>query len=334
MAEDFYSVLGVERSADADAIKKAYRKLARDLHPDKNPGNKSAESRFKNVNRAYEALGDPKKRALYDEFGEEALRDGFDADKARAYKQWSSRGGPNGGGFGGFPGGAAGGGRRVNLEDLFGGNAGGGFDFRSSGGGADGEDPFADLFGRAQRRRGPVPGRDIEQAITIPFESAVKGTTLQLRAAGASAPVTVRIPPGAGEGSRVRIAGQGMPSPNGGQNGDLILEIHVEEHSLFERDGDDLELEVPITVSEAIKGARVKVPTFDGPVTIKVPPGSQSGQRLRVKGKGVARKGRDAGDLYVVLVVHVPKSDSPELAKLADELEKFETEDIRANLKV
>jgi len=330
MAEDFYSILGVPRNAEADAIKKAYRKLARDLHPDKNPGNKSAESRFKNVNRAYEALSDPKKRALYDEFGEEALREGFDAAKARAYKQYAS-----GGGGGGFGGGFAGGGRRVNLEDLFGGDVGGGgFDFRSGGGGANGEDPFADLFGRAQRRRGPVRGRDIEQALTIPFESAVKGTTLQLKAPGASAPVTVRIPPGAGEGSRVRIAGQGAPSPNGGPNGDLILEIHVEDDELFSREGDDLELELPITVSEAIKGARVKVPTFDGPVNIKVPPGSQSGQRLRVKGKGVARKGREAGDLYVRLSVHVPKSDSPELAKLADEIAKFENEDIRAKLKV
>lgn len=330
MAEDFYSVLGVARNADADAIKKAYRKLARDLHPDKNPGNKSAESRFKTVNRAYEALSDPKKRALYDEFGEDSLREGFDADKARAYKQWSQRG-ANGGGFGGFGGGA---GRRVNLEDLFGGDVGsGGFDFRT-GGGAAGEDPFADLFGRAQRRRGPMRGRDIEQAITIPFESAVKGTTLQLQAPGGATPVTVRIPPGAGEGSRVRIAGQGAPSPNGGQNGDLILEIHVEPHSLFTRDGDDLELEVPISVSEAIKGARVKVPTFDGPVTIKVPPGSQTGQRLRVKGKGVARKGREAGDLYVRLAVHVPKSDSPELAKLADEIAKFESDDLRAKLQV
>lgn len=327
MAEDFYSVLGVPRSADADAIKKAYRKLARDLHPDKNPGNNSAESRFKTVNRAYEALSDPKKRALYDEFGEDSLREGFDADKARAYKQWSQRGGANGGGFGG------GGGRRVNLEDLFGGDVGGGgFDFR--GGGSGGDDPFADIFGRSQRRRGPMRGRDIEQAITIPFESAVKGTTLQLMAPGATSPVTVRIPPGAGEGSRVRIAGQGGPSANGGQNGDLILEIHVEPHSLFTRDGDDLELEVPITVSEAIKGARVKVPTFDGPVTIKVPPGSQTGQRLRVKGKGVARKGREAGDLYVRLAVHVPKSESPELAKLADEIAKFEVEDVRAALKV
>jgi len=121
---------------------------------------------------------------------------------------------------------------------------------------------------------------------------------------------------------------------NGGQNGDLILEIHIEAHDLFEREGDDLEIEVPITVSEAIKGAKVKVPTFDGDVTIKVPPGSSSGQRLRVKGKGVTRKGKEPGDLYVRLAVHVPKSDSPELAKLADEIAKFESDDIRAKLKV
>lgn len=323
MTEDFYSVLGVTRDADADAIKKAYRKLARDLHPDKNPGNKGAEARFKNVNRAYEALSDPKKRKLYDEFGEDALREGFDADKARAYKQWSSAGANGSGGYGG----AYAGGRRVNLEDLFG---GGGVHVEGFGG----EDPFADLFGRAGRRRGPMRGQDIEQAITIPFESAVRGTTLQLKAPGASAPVTVRIPPGANQGSRVRIAGQGAPSPNGGPSGDLILEIHVEPHELFTRDGDDLELEVPITLSEAIKGARVKVPTFDGPVNVKVPPGTSSGTKLRIKGKGVARKGREPGDLYAKLMVHVPKQSSLELEALADAIAKFETDDVRAKLKV
>jgi len=322
MAEDFYAVLGVGRDADAEAIKKAYRKLARDLHPDKNPGNNAAEARFKNVNRAYEALSDPSKRKLYDEFGEEALREGFDAGKARAYKQWSSQAG-NGGGFGGFGGGA----RRVNLEDLFGGMGG----VHASGAG---EDPFADLFGRGQRRRGPIRGQDIEQAIKVPFEAAVRGTTIQLKAPGAAEPVTVRIPPGAGQGSRVRIAGQGGPSPGGGPAGDLILEIHVEPHPLFRRDGDDLELEVPITVSEAIKGARVKVPTFDGPVTVKVPPGTQSGTRLRIRGKGVAKKGKEPGDLYARLMIHVPAPTSPELEELADRIAEHEKDDVRAALKV
>jgi curved DNA-binding protein len=327
MATDFYSVLGVPKDADAGTIKKAYRKLARDLHPDKNPGNKSAESRFKEVNQAYDAVGDEKKRKLYDEFGEEALREGFDAEKARAYKQWQDRAGTGGGfrGGGGAYGGGGFGGGAVNLEDLFSGAV--------PGGSAGGEgDPFADLFGRAQRRRGPVKGRDYEQDLTIDFTSAVKGTSLQLRNPSSPEPVTVRIPPGAEEGSRVRIKGQGAASPNGGPNGDLILNIHVEPHDLFTREGDDLTVEVPIKTSEAIKGAKVKVPTFDGDVSVKVPPGTSSGTTLRVRGKGVHRKGREPGDLYVRFMVHVPKSTSPELMKLADEIAKFETEDVRADL--
>lgn len=318
MATDFYAVLGVPKDADAATIKKTYRKLARDLHPDKNAGNKEKETKFKAVNQAYETLGDEKKRKLYDEFGEEAAREGFDPEKARAYKQWQSRAG-NGGG-GGFRGG---GGGAVNLEDLFSGAVPGG----SAGGG----DPFADLFGRSQRRRGPQKGRDHEQELTVDFVSAVKGTSLQLRHPSSPEPVTVRIPPGASEGSRVRIAGQGGASPNGGPSGDLILVIHVEPHALFTREGDDLQLEVPIWVSEALKGSKVKVPTFDGDVMVKVPPGTSSGTKLRLRGKGVARKGKEPGDLYVRFMIHVPK-DAP--ASVADELAKLETGDLRATLKI
>lgn len=317
MADDFYSLLGVPRSAEADAIKKAYKKLARDLHPDKNPGNKAAETRFKAVNRAYGALSDPQKRKLYDEFGEDALRDGFDADKARAYKQWQERA-ARGNGFGG------GGGRPVSLEDLFGGAAPGG---RVE------ADQFSDLFGRG-RRRGPVRGHDLEHEMAVDFASAVRGTTIQIRTQVSAEPVTVRIPPGADEGSRVRIPGQGAPSPNGGPPGDLILVIHVEPHGLFTRDGGDLQLDVPITVSEAIKGAKVKVPTFDGAVAIKVPEGTSSGTKLRLRGKGVARRGKEPGDLYVRFMVHVPAAPSPELQKLADDIEKHESGDVRAKLRV
>ncbi|MBX3215984.1 MAG: J domain-containing protein [Labilithrix sp.] len=322
MADDFYSVLGVPKNAEADAIKKAYRKLARDLHPDKNPGNKDAETRFKAVNRAYETLHDPKKRALYDEFGEEALREGFDADKARTYRQWQSQGGNGfrGGSGGGFPGA-----RAVNLEDLFGGAY-------SQGGDAD----FGDLFGR--RRRGPMKGADLEQEITVDFDTAVRGTTLQLRRPDAQEAVTVRIPPGADEGSRVRIPGQGGQSPNGGPSGDLVLVIHVRPHPLFKREGDDLHLEVPIRVSEAIRGTKVKVPTFEGPISVKVPPSTQSGTVLRVRGKGVSRKGRPQGDLYIRFMVHVPQPnndrDAADLGRVVDELARFEDPNLRRHLDV
>ncbi len=320
MAEDFYSVLGVPREADAAAIKKAYRKLARDLHPDKNPGNKQAETRFKAVNRAYEALSDPTKRKLYDEFGEDALREGFDEERARAYKQWQSSGGARGGGFGGFPGGVQYS-SNVDLEDLFGGAGGGGVD-------------FGDFFGRARSRRGPMKGHDLEQEITVDFESAVRGSHLQMRTPGSPDAVTVRIPPGADEGSRVRIAGHGAQSPNGGPAGDLVLVIHVRAHPAFSRDGDDLRVDVPITVSEAIKGAKVKVPTFEGAVTITVPPRTQSGTEMRVRGKGVHRKGKEPGDLYVRFLVQVPTDKSPEVEKLADALAKHEPVDVRAKLKI
>jgi len=307
MAEDLYRVLGVPKNADADAIKKAYRKLAQKLHPDKNPGNAQVEARFKAVNQAYDVLSDQKKRTLYDEFGEEGLREGFDPARARAYKQWSTQQGGRGGWTGTVDG------SQVRLEDLFG-NAGAG------GRGGIG-DMFGDLFGqRAPRPRGPRKGEDLTAEVTIDFVSAVRGATLQLNPSGESEPVTVRIPAGAAEGSRVRIAGHGMASPNGGPQGDLLLVIHVEPHKFFRREGDDLHLDLPITVPEAYRGAKVKVPTPDGSVSLKVPEGTQSGNVLRVRGKGVAKKGKTAGDLYVHFLVRVPASRSATVLALIDDL--------------
>ena len=319
MAESFYDVLGVPKTADADEIKKAYRKLAKDLHPDRNPGNKKAEERFKKVNRAFDALGDPKKRALYDEFGEESLNAGFDPEKVRAYKSWAAQQGRGGGGAGDpF-------GQGVRLEDLFGNARGGGT--------TEVGDLFGDLFGRASRRRGPQKGQDLESRVTVDFASAVRGTTVELHPRGGEGvPVTVRIPAGADEGSRVRIAGQGAPSPNGGPPGDLILDIHVEPHPQFRRDGDDLHLSVPITVAEAYKGAKVKVPTIEGYVSLKVPPKSQSGTVVRLRGKGVAKRGRPEGDLYVHFEVQIPTQDDPKLAALVDQLAAFQTGDPREKL--
>jgi curved DNA-binding protein len=339
MAEDLYGVLGVPKTADADTIKKTYRKMAKDLHPDKNPGNKKAEERFKKVNHAFDVLSDAKKRGLYDEFGEEGLREGFDADRVRAYKQWSQQQGARGnGGVGGAGG--------VRLEDLFG-NAGG----AGGGGGGDGAeggfgDFFGDLFGQrgGRRARGPTPGADLQSSVKIDFASAVRGTTLELRpqgpsqgtapAAGAtSAPVKVRIPQGAADGSRVRIAGQGAPSPNGGPSGDLLLSIHVEPHPFFRREQDDLHLDLPVTVAEAYRGAKVKVETFEGPVTLKVAPGTQSGAVVRLRGKGVTRKGK-TGDLYVHFMVQVPTAQTPEVKDAIEKLAAAQVDDPRKDIHV
>jgi curved DNA-binding protein len=319
MADDLYAVLGVPKNAEAGAIKKAYRKLAGKLHPDKNPGDKTAESRFKEVNHAYDVLGNAKKRKLYDEFGEEGLREGFDPERVRAYRDWGSRqrrGAPPGGGEGGA--------QTFDFEDLIGGAGAGGFG-----------DLFGDLVGRGRRSRGPAKGHDLESEITIDFASAVRGATLELRPQGQdSAPVTVRIPPGASEGSRVRIAGQGAPSPTGGPRGDLVLTIHVTPHPHFRREGDDLHLDLPVTIAEAYHGAKVTVPTVDGSVTLKIPERTQSGNAVRLRGKGVVKKGRPAGDLYVHFLVQIPKDGGEEVAQLVDRIAQFQTDDPRRDIRL
>lgn len=318
MAEDLYAILGVPKNAEADVVKKAYRKLAGKLHPDKNPGDAKIEARFKQVNHAYEVLGDAKKRQLYDEFGEDGLREGFDPERVRAYKDWSSRQARSRTGRPDDAGGA------VNLEDLFGGAPSGGMG-----------DLFGDLMGRARRSKGPSKGPDLESEVTIDFASAVRGATLELRPQGVvGEPVTVRIPPGANEGSRVRIPQQGAPSSNGGPRGDLLLSVHVTPHPYFRREGDDVHLDLPITIAEAYHGAKVRVPTFEGAVTLKVPPGSQSGQSVRLRGKGVARKGHPVGDLYVRFMVQIPKGEGGDVGALIDRLAELQTEDPRAHIEL
>jgi curved DNA-binding protein len=214
----------------------------------------------------------------------------------------------------------------VDLFSLGGGGAGaqGGFG-----------DLFGDLFSRARRQRGPMKGPDLESEITIDFASAVRGTMLELRPQGlGGAPVTVRIPAGADEGSRVRIAGQGAPSPSGGPRGDLVLTIHVTPHPHFRREDDDLHLDLPVTVAEAFHGAKVKVPTIDGSVALKVPEKTQSGQTVRLRGKGVARKGRTPGDLYVHFLIQIPADGEPEVTRLVDELSKFQKGDPREHIRL
>jgi curved DNA-binding protein len=304
MAQDFYKELGVSRSAGADEIKKSYRKLASELHPDKRPGDKKSEARFKAVNRAYQTLSDPEKRKIYDEFGEDGLREGFDVGAARAYKE-AARSGRARGGPGGF-------------EDMFGGH-----------GGANIGDLFGDLFGggRARGRGAGMKGSDVAAEVTVDLASAIRGAELRLRLQDGGDEVTVRVPAGAGDGDRVRIAGHGAPGM-GGPPGDLILTIRVTPHPHFERDGLDLYLDVPITPAEAYRGAKVRVPTHDGFVTLTVPEHAQSGQVARLKGKGVKRAGKQ-GDFFVRFQIRLPDAESSEIEEAIDTLDAAVPKNLR-----
>jgi curved DNA-binding protein len=294
---DPYSTLGVARGATPQEIKKAYRKLASQLHPDKNPG-AANEQKFKQITVAYEILSDEKKRGAYDEFGDVSLRPGFDADRARAMKN-------------GFPGGGIPDG--VDLGDLFGG-----------GGGPGGlGDMLGDLFGRARGggRGGarPARGYDVTSTVTLEFVDAVRGTTVKLAPVGVSEGVTVRIPPGAQSGQKMRLRGQGGAGRSGGPPGDLVLTVEVKPHAHFMRDEDNLNLELPLTLAEAYHGAQIMVPTPHGEVKLKVPPRTQSGQKMRLRGKGVHRKDAEPGDLYVRFLVMYPDGDE-RVGALVDEL--------------
>jgi curved DNA-binding protein len=316
MPVDFYKELGVSRGASDDEIKKAYRKLAAQLHPDKNPGDKKVEARFKNVNRAYQALSDREKRSLYDEFGEEGLREGFNAAAARSYR---------GGGGGGYRRSRSSG--SMNVEDLFSSPGG-----DPSGSGGIG-DLFGDLFSRAGRRGSnpSMKGSDIASEVSVDFISALRGAELKLRLQDGGDEITVRVPPGAGDGDKVRIPGHGAPGAFGGPPGDLILNIRVTKHPHFERSGLDLYLDLPITVAEAYRGAKVRVPTPDGAITLTVPKHAQSGQVARLKGRGVKRK-TEQGDLYIRFQIKLPVSESDEIEAAVSALDAAMTGDVRADV--
>ncbi|MBW2524016.1 MAG: DnaJ domain-containing protein [Deltaproteobacteria bacterium] len=313
MAKDLYSVLGVSRKADRDTIKKTYRKLAAQLHPDKNPG-EGAEARFKEVTRAYEVLSDKKKRALYDEFGEESLRVGFDEEQARIAKKFGAFGGGGGRGRrGGFS---------VDLNDFFGGMGGRGGAPSGMGGMGGIGDLFGDLFSGGRRRapgapsRAELRGQDVTSSVEVDFKQAVLGTTMELAPShDPSQRVTVRIPAGATEGCKVRVKGQGQPSPMGGERGDLVLTVHVKSHPHFDLDGKDIRLDLPITIEEAYRGASVRVPTPHGDVKLTIPKHAQGGQVVRLRGKGVQRKGKAPGDLLVRFHITYPTTDEPAVAQ-------------------
>lgn len=374
MEQDLYKILGVDKNATQEQIKKAYRKLARKYHPDVNPGNKEAEQKFKEISMAYEVLGNEEKRRLYDEFGPDSLKAGFDPEKAREYAKWKEAAsktyyGPRETYY-------------QSYEDLFG--------------------DFIDLeSGIFKSRKAPIKGADVEYHMKVDFISALRGFSTQIninrakicpeclgkgtdpkgllstcptckgsgrlelaggplylsrpcptcKGHGQISPpckacegsgkvignetIKVNIPPGVKTGSKVRVQGKGEPGKNGGPDGDLYIVIEVEPHPILRREGDDLYMDLPIGIHEAIMGATVTVPTLDGAVNVKIPPKSQGGQLLKVKGKGVQNpKTKEKGDLYLRLQIKVPTTDDEKAKQLVEELGKYYKEDLRSQIRL
>ena len=324
--KDYYQTLGVSKTASDKEIKQAYRKLARKHHPDVNPGDKTAEARFKEINEAYEVLGDPDKRKKYDELGA----------NWRLYEQAQQQGAGFGGGGNPFAGGAwninmggPGGYRTMTEEEmheLFG-----------------NEDPFSDFFrtffgggdpregaGRARQGRAPrtQKGRDIEHEVELTLEEAYHGATrrISIKQGGHARSVDVRIPVGVKDGSRVRAAGEGESGSNGGASGDLYLRVRIRPHPVFERKGTDLHTTVAVPVTTAVLGGEAQVPTITGSVRLKIPETTQSGQVFRLKGHGMPTVGKpdDRGDLYATVDVQLPRALSREQRSLYEGLAKLE----------
>ena len=292
--KDFYQVLGVDKKASADEIKKKYRSLARDLHPDKNQGNVALEEKFKAVSEAYDILSDSKKRAEYDEARSMFERGGFRAPA----------GGQN------FQGG--------DFNDIF--------------GGGNPQDIFANLFGGGGRR-GPRKGSDLQTESAITFKESVFGTTLDLKLnTDGNGPqnISARVPAGVNDGAKIRVKGKGAPGEAG--PGDLFIQLQVKPHPIFSRKGENLTITLPVTFAEAALGADIKVPTMAGDdVTVRIAPGTPNGRTLRVKGRGIV-KGSTTGDLLVTVEVQVPQRvDGKALDALKVFAEETASEDVRAD---
>ena len=287
LEKDFYRTLGVSKDASEADIKKTYRKLARKYHPDSNAGDAAAEAKFKEISEAYAVLSDKEERAEYDQIR------AMGAGGAR----FTSGGGGGGQGFEDVFGGMFGGGRGgAHFGGQPGGFQGGGY-----------EDIF-NMFGGGPR--GPQPGRDIQASTTLDFETAVTGKTVTLQAP--NGPIKVKIPAGVADGQKIKVRGKGEPSPNGGQAGDIIVTVNVRKHPVFERDGQNLRLKLPVTFTEAALGATVEVPILGGTtVKLRVQPGTPSGRVLRVKGRGV-HSSKGTGDLLAEVQIVVPSHLSDE----------------------
>lgn len=285
--KDFYKVLGVSKDVSEAELKKTYRKLSRKFHPDTNPGDAKAEAKFKEISEAYSVLSDSKERAEYDQM--RAMGPGPRFNPGAGGQQYS----------GGFPGGA---------------NMGGGF-----------EDVFANLFGGGGFNRGPQRGADLSMSTTLDFIDGVKGTQLKVRIG--SGETTIKIPAGVQDGQKIKIAGKGQASPNGGPAGDLIISVTVKSHPVFTRDAMNLRVTVPVTFAEAVLGATIQVPTLGGePVKLKVAPGTPNGRVLRVKGRGVVTA-KGEGDLLATVEIAVPSHVSEKAKKALEAFEELLPED-------
>ncbi|WP_312784785.1 DnaJ C-terminal domain-containing protein [Brevundimonas sp.] len=291
MAGDPYKELGVARGASADEIKKAFRKLAKELHPDKNPGDKVSEERFKRITAAFDLLGDAEKRAKFD-------RGEIDADGREQFRAPPGGGGRSGG-FGGFGGsGGRGGFEDIDLEELFGAFGGGGRAKSGFGGGFGGK------------------GQDVRATLDVSLEDTIAGTTRRIQFSDGRM-LDVNIPKGASDGQVIRLKGQGAPG-RGGQAGDALIELKIQPHPVFKRDGADLTMDLPVSVPDAVLGGKIQVPTPEGAVMMTIPKGSNSGKVLRLKGRG-AYAGGKRGDLLARLAVTLPETPDDELIRFATE---------------
>jgi DnaJ-class molecular chaperone len=295
MSEDHYQTLGVNRTATADEIRKAYRELARKYHPDLHPDDESAKEKFKQVQSAFDVLSDPSKREMYDRYG--SAFEGFAPGGGGGFR----------GGSGPFPGGFPGGGGEIDLESLFGGGGG-----------------FAEMFGggrksRGRKRSAATSGGDLSAEIQVPFKLAIQGGTTDVRVdrGGGGETITVKIPQGLPDGSRMRLRGQGLPGSGGGPAGDLLLLVRVDPHPLYRRDGDTLEVRLPISLAEAIDGGKVDLPTPWGTISLKIPPMTSGGRKLRAVGMGVRHADGTAGDLIAEVQIVLPAEIDADLAARA-----------------
>lgn len=315
--KDYYNTLGVAKNSDNNEIKKAYRKLARKYHPDMNPGDKTAEDKFKEVNEAYEVLSDPDKRQKYDRFGAQWQQ--YERSGGRPedfdWTQWKT----------GQPGGTYT--RTISpeeLEQMFGGSFGGFSDFfetlfggglgrRAAGQGAG--------FGNRERSVRPQRGRDTEHSLQISLEDAYRGTTSSLQWQDGRR-LEAKIPAGVRSGSRIRLGGQGETGMAGGQAGDLYLKIEVLPHPVFQRDGDDLTVNLNVDLYTAVLGGKVNVPTLERPVELTIPPGTANGKKFRLRGLGMPnlRKPEERGNLYAIVQVQLPQNLSQEERQLFEKL--------------